>query len=307
MIYTETLQNAVKQEISKRSLPDDFMQTVERWYLPVAEQIRHLKIKNGKPLLVSFNGAQGSGKSTITAFLRLILTHQFQLYTVEMSIDDFYLTHQRRQQLAAEIHPLLETRGVPGTHDIRLAVETLDCLLQCSADTPCAIPQFDKAIDDRKADSKWPIISRPVEVILFEGWCNHAPLQSASQLEKPVNELERLEDPDAIWRTYANHQLQEYHQQLFSRADLLIHLNVPSFEKVYEWRGLQEKKLAKQTIENNDAVMNKQQLKRFIEHYERITRRCLETLPELADIVLTLNDQHAIASIQVNTTDSANV
>jgi len=35
-----------------------------------------------------------------------------------LSLDDFYLGHAARLQLARDIHPLLATRGVPGTHDI---------------------------------------------------------------------------------------------------------------------------------------------------------------------------------------------
>ena len=35
--------------------------------------------------------------------------------------DDFYLTQAQRQDLAQQIHPLLKSRGVPGTHDVPLA------------------------------------------------------------------------------------------------------------------------------------------------------------------------------------------
>lgn len=307
MNFTKSLDQVLQQEIKKRSLPDDFIQTVQHWYLPVAEQIVRAKNNSQKTFLVSFNGAQGSGKSTITAFLRLILIHQFNLNTVEISIDDFYLTRQDRQQLANDIHPLFTTRGVPGTHDVQLAVDTIKCLQGCSQDKPCAVPQFDKAIDDRKPEAQWPVISEPVDVILFEGWCNHAPVESTQQLELAINDLERNEDAEGIWRRYANQQLAEYHRKLFDQAGLLIHLKVPSFKKVYEWRGLQEKKLAQDNSEKNHAIMNEPQLQRFIQHYERFTRLCLQKLPDSADIVLTLNAQHAIESIQLNNSEPDNV
>ena len=307
MSISNALQQVLQQEIHKRSLPDNFMHTVLHWYLPVAEQIMLAKKNTQQTLLVSFNGSQGSGKSTITAFLRLILIHQFEFNTVEVSIDDFYLTHHDRQQLAKNIHPLFATRGVPGTHDIQLAVNTINCLRSCTQQSPCAVPQFDKAIDDRKPEAQWPLVNEPVDVILFEGWCNHAPLSTAAQLEQPVNDLERNEDAEGIWRSYSNRQLAEYHRLLFDRAELLIHLKAPSFEKVYEWRGLQEKKLEKDAGVDNHAVMNEQQLQRFIQHYERITRLCLQQLPELADIVLTLNDQHAIESILLKSSECENV
>lgn len=290
----------LKLEIERKSLPDDFMVTVETWYLSVAQKISQAHLEKQAPLLVSFNGAQGSGKSTLTAFLSIILNHEFGLHTVELSIDDFYLTQKERLRLASEIHPLFSTRGVPGTHDINLIRDTIDGLQKCSDKFPCHVPRFNKAIDDREPKSGWSIVKKSVDVILFEGWCNHAPVQSEQDLKRPINDLERDEDEWAVWRLYANEQLKEYHQQFFSQADLLIYLQVPSFEKVYEWRGLQEKKLAELSEGDKQAVMNEKQLRHFIQHYERITRLCLKELPSKADVVLKLNDWHEIESLQIS-------
>ena len=298
-MLTENCQSAVTAEIERRRLPADFMETVQRWYLPLAQTINDSYLQKQSPLLVSFNGAQGSGKSTITAFLTLLLERQFDLFSVEMSIDDFYLTHAQRQQLAQQVHPLFATRGVPGTHDVMLAKQTLDCLRHCSQQSPCRIPRFDKSIDDRMSESAWSRVSQPVKVILFEGWCNHAPVQSAQQLQQPVNELERDEDANGIWRSYANDQLALYHRELFDQADLKIFLKAPSFEKVYEWRGLQEQKLALDSSTHNSGVMTEQQLKRFIQHYERITRYALEQLPQTSDVLVTLDDDHAISGLKL--------
>ncbi|MBC8212969.1 MAG: hypothetical protein H8E21_18065 [Gammaproteobacteria bacterium] len=298
-MLTENCREAVLSEIGQRRLPADFMSTVERWYLPLAQFINDCYRHKQNPLLVSFNGAQGSGKSTITAFLTLLLQQQFELFSVEISIDDFYLTHAQRQQLAQQVHPLFATRGVPGTHDVALAQQTLQCLRNCSEQSPCRLPRFDKSIDDRMDASAWISVRQPVKVILFEGWCNHAPVQSEQQLQQPVNELERDEDASGVWRRYANDQLALYHRRLFDQAELKIFLQAPNFEKVYEWRGLQEQKLALDSTKNNHAVMNPEQLKRFIQHYERITRYSLEQLPASADVVLTLDDDHAISGLKL--------
>ena len=306
MKLSASLLSTLQQEILQRNLPSDFIDTVESYYLPVAEEISHRKNRQGV-LVVNFNGAQGSGKSTITAFLRLILIHQFKLNTVEISIDDFYHTRAKRQQLAQEIHPLFLTRGVPGTHDIELASETLDCLSHCSAENECAIPRFNKAIDDRDDRDNWPVVNEAVDIILFEGWCNHAPVLSKEQLETPINDLERDEDSEGIWRTHANEQLSMYHQRLFNQTDVLIYLQVPSFEKVFEWRGLQEQKLEKTSGAKKHAVMDDKQLRRFIQHYERITRSCLDALPASADIVLKLGADHAIESVQIGKQGGAGV
>ena len=40
-----------------------------------------------------------------------------------LSLDDLYLPKAERLRLARDVHPLLATRGVPGTHDVALGVE----------------------------------------------------------------------------------------------------------------------------------------------------------------------------------------
>ena len=283
----------VSDLIEVEHLPADFVAVVERWYLPIAARIAQAQSQQAGTLLVSISGAQGSGKSTLTAFLKLLLKAAWQLDAVDISLDDFYLTHTERQQLALAKHPLLATRGVPGTHDLALATAVFAELRQCSVSRPCQVPRFDKSVDDRRPAADWTVVDHGVDVILFEGWCNNAPVATAESLREPINRLETQEDPDGSWRHYVNACLGRYHQALFSQADLLVHIAIPSFDKVYEWRQLQEQKLAEKA-EANAGVMDSVQLSRFIQHYERITRRCLEELPKTADIVLNLNAEHGV-------------
>jgi D-glycerate 3-kinase len=284
--------------IEAQQLPANFIDVVERWYWPMAQHIACQRRTSTDTLLVSVNGAQGSGKTTLTSFLRLLLQSAWGLCTVDMSLDDFYLTRAERQSLAAHVHPLLETRGVPGTHDVELAVNTLACLRDCSVQQPCAIPRFNKAIDDRCPPDEWTCITEPVDVILFEGWCNHAPQSSDADLLAPMNALEASDDSQGIWRRYVNEQLQQYHASLFHQADLLIHLAIPGFDVVQGWRQLQEDKLAASNVDGGH-IMTASQLGRFIQHYERITRKCLTGLPGLADVVLSINAEHDIDGLVI--------
>jgi D-glycerate 3-kinase len=300
LVLPKSLVNLVQQQIQQLDLPPAFLHNVEKYFLPLAEHIAEQRKSIDPCMLVSINGSQGSGKSTMTVFLQLILQHQFNLHTAVVSIDDFYHTRAQRELLAQQIHSLLATRGVPGTHDMQLATRTLHALKNCSQQTPCKIPLFDKAIDDRVAESEWKQVDSSVDVILFEGWCNHAPVQTEAELIDPINNLEASEDADGVWRKYVNQQLIEYHQRLFDQADCLIFLQIPSFEKVYEWRGLQEDKLKKNTIASSQGVMDGQQLIRFIQHYERITRSCLQGLPKIADVVLQIDDEHRIKALQID-------
>ena len=297
----------LQAEIKQQALPAAYLRSVEQWLLPIADDLRQRQRTKGGMLLVSFNGSQGSGKSTLTRFLALLLKHHFSLNTIDISIDDFYLTRAQRQQLAAQVHPLFVTRGVPGTHDVELARQTLDALRICNRDHPCRLPCFDKAIDDRAPQADWTAIDEPVDIVLFEGWCNHAPVQEEQQLETPVNELERDEDGQLAWRHHANEALRHYHEQLFSQADLLIHLQIPGFDSVYEWRGLQEQKLAAKAGSKGKAVMDEVALRRFIQHYERITRACLATLPRQAQIVVVLDRDHRITAVRFNEKTNSSV
>src|SRR5262245_54933917 len=77
------------------------------------------------PKLLAIAGAQGSGKSTLSRLLSDELV-RLGRRAVTFSLDDFYLTRREREALAAAVHPLLVTRGVPGTHDVDLCERILD-------------------------------------------------------------------------------------------------------------------------------------------------------------------------------------
>jgi D-glycerate 3-kinase len=278
--------------IEQKQLPDSFEAIVRDIYLPLAQII--LDKKQDKPLLVSINGAQGTGKSTLTAFLKKILESEHSCSATELSLDDFYYTRNERAQLSEKVHPLLITRGVPGTHDADLIESVLDAMMNRQ---PCKVPKFNKANDDRCNDVDWFDCKGPVDVILFEGWCNNAPVQNQKELAKPVNDLEANEDAEGIWRHYANEQLKDYHRRFFRHANMCIMLNASDFDHVYHWRSLQEKKLRLSSFLTQQHVMSEQELKRFIQHYERISRHALSYLPDIADIVLPFEKDHSIAGI----------
>lgn len=250
-------------------------------YLPLAQWLNQLN-QNGQRL-IGINGAQGSGKSTLCRLLALLLEHGFNKSVAVLSLDDFYLTRDQREALAKQIHPLLQTRGVPGTHDVALAIATLDALQNGLS---VRLPRFDKSCDDRAAERTWVSIQQPVDIILFEGWCVGARPQTVEQLLAPQNELEATEDSQGVWRKYVNSRLAGEYQSLFGMLDVLLMLKVPSFEKVYAWRALQESRL--------QQGMKPDQLQRFIMHYERLTRSMLDELPQRADRVLQIGDDHQI-------------
>ena len=295
MISADTQQRCTAL-IEQMQLPDSFQEIVSNIYLPLSQII--LQRKKSQPLLVSINGAQGTGKSTMTTFLKHIIESEMQCHVADLSLDDFYSVREQRMSLAENIHPLFATRGVPGTHDVSLIEQVLDKLHNQQS---CRVPRFNKAVDDRCDESEWTDCNNPVEVILFEGWCNNSPAQSPGALTRPVNELEKNEDPEGIWRQHVNEQLIDYKKRFFDHADMCIMLKAPDFECIYEWRSLQEQKLKSSSKnQKQDMVMNKAELARFIQHYERISRHTLEHLPAAADVVLPIAADHTITGIVQN-------
>ncbi|HJP67561.1 MAG TPA: kinase [Sphingomicrobium sp.] len=233
-----------------------------------------------KPLVVGLCGAQGSGKSTVSA----ALTANFK-GSVTFSIDDLYLGRAARSALAKRIHPLLATRGVPGTHDPMLGVEVLDTLKRGRS---VAIPHFDKASDDRVPCEEWSHVEPGCELVIFEGWCVGARPQEAVDLVAPVNALEAEEDSDGRWRRFVNDELAGAYQQLFSCIDMLVLLAAPSWETILGWRLQQEHELSAERP-NGAGVMDDHQVARFVSHYERLTRHILAEMPGRADVLVYLN------------------
>lgn len=288
--------------LTAHRLPDAFRVTAQDHYLPFVTTLRE-DLPTGRPMLLGINGAQGTGKSTLADFVGLAANAMHGWQCAVLSIDDFYLTRSERAALAKKVHPLLATRGVPGTHDVPLLRSTLDTLAQLGSNDRLALPRFDKAIDDRAPRTDCPVVRGPLDLVILEGWCVGSKPQPARDLEAPVNALERDEDPDAIWRTYANSRLETDYAGVFATLDKLLLLAAPSFDAVYRWRLEQEQKLAASSG-GGAAIMSEQQVARFIRFYERLTRHNLASLREAADIVMVLGEDHAVVTSEYQAIDS---
>ena len=267
--------------IAEEGLPDSFRRTAELVCEPLAARAQRRRIDRKRCAVIGLCGAQGSGKSTVAKYAARLLEAR-GMRTVALSLDDFYLTHDARQRLAREIHPLLAVRGPPGTHDVGMAGAALD---QLRSKGKVALPRFDKATDNRTPRGTWTTVASPVDVVLLEGWCVGAVSQGRAALATPINDLERDEDPKAIWRTYVNDQLDGPYQPLFARLHDLILLEAPSFEVVAGWRAEQEAKLRARGL----GGMDEAEIARFVAHYERLTRWILAEMPGRADWVVTLD------------------
>ncbi len=253
----------------------------------LAEHVVNLCRAQGRPVVVGICGAQGSGKSTLALFLEQWLGQEYSTRAATLALDDLYLPRREREELAQTRHPLFLTRGVPGTHDVALGLELLDALT--GGEGRVSLPVFDKACDDRKPASEWRHVDAPVDSVLLEGWCVGASAQPDDALAEPVNALEAEEDTDGSWRRQVNQHLRTDYSPLFNRLDCLVYLQVPSFEKVLEWRTLQETKLT--------GAPDLRKLRRFVSHFERLTRHLDQDMPRRADIVIGIDEEHRLTTM----------
>ena len=245
-----------------------------------------------RPLVLGLCGAQGSGKSTLAASIVDECAALGRTAAV-LSIDDLYLGKAERMRLARDVHPLLATRGVPGTHDIALGLATLSALDDGEA---APLPRFDKAADDSIERALWPPAPAALDVLVFEGWCVGARPQPDADLAMPVNALEAAEDADGQWRAFVNAALAGPYQQLFARIDRLLLLAAPGFEVVLGWRRQQERELA-HARPGMPGIMGETELTRFVSHYERITRHILREMPGRADRTVRLAQDRSVIAI----------
>ena len=248
--------------------------------------------RSQRPYILGLSGLQGSGKSTLAREMKAQAEAQGWATEV-LSLDDFYYSRSERELMASEIHPLLRTRGVPGTHEIELLLSVLAALPQASERLPVSWPRFDKGRDTRLPPSRWPRAIRPPKLVIVEGWALGVRPQLQSALEAPVNRLEREEDADGSWRHWVNKQLRGY-QPLWRKFDALIVLQAPNWNVVRRWRGETEEELLSR---HAPLAMDATSMARFLEHFERLSRHALATLPSLADSIVEYDDERHMTGL----------
>ena len=240
--------------------------------------------------LIAISGAQGSGKSTLAAEAAQ------RLSCATLSLDDVYLTKAERADLAARVHPLFAVRGPPGTHDLALLDETLNRLRSAAPGDRTALPAFDKLADDRRPEADWSIFEGRPRAVLLEGWCLGATPPDDADLWESINDLERTEDPDAVWRRAINHSLATAYARLLATFDGLLFLKAPTFDRVLDWRVEQEAGLLGLSPPDVPAA-RRAELARFIQAFERLTRHMLEG-GVTGDMVAELDETRAVRHIR---------
>ena len=268
---------------------------IKAYLIPICFWISK-KAEKKRPYFVGLAGGQGTGKTTISSLIRIILIKYFKLNVFRISIDDFYKTRRERINLSKRIHPMLLTRGVPGTHDINMILNFFK-KSKVKKFKRLKLPTFNKAVDDRFNKNRWYDLKKRPDVVIFEGWCVGAKSEKNISLKKTINSMEKVKDHKQIWRRYVNQQLKSKYKSLYSKLNCLIYLKAKNFSLLQKWRLKQERKLwVNSKKKSNLKIMSRGDVINFMQTYQRITQNMFRYMPKYASIILTLNSNHQIKS-----------
>lgn len=226
-----------------------------------------------KPLIIGLSGPQGLGKLTVVRGVLAELADRFpDLEMAGFSMDDFYLSHREQsvvsQAAAKEGNTLLQGRGLPGTHDTALLLETFR---KISAGEAVRVPEYDKlafgGVGDRKncdEPEKWRFF-RKLDVVLFEGWFNGFravepaafPAVYMAQPASGAVHSHKLYHVAAV-----NEKLREF-EPVWGCFSKFVYFATPTVSTVYQWRAEQEEQLWRE----KGSGMLPEQVRHFVNRY----------------------------------------
>jgi D-glycerate 3-kinase len=269
----DTLKRLTGKNVSHNEIKDNYLKLLS-----------NLKYK--KTLMIA--GSQGSGKSTLSVLIKKFFLKFYSKNVVILSIDDFYLSSFQRKQLARKFNTdLFETRGVPGTHNLKLLDEVINNLMKKKF--PVYIPVFDKVTDNKKNYKRK--ISK-VDLLILEGWCVGSKPIDIKYLKMNINDLEKKNDSNLIWRTAYNSALIDY-QIIFKKFDYYIFIKFPNWEFVIDWKYKQE--LSLRSLKSN--IRLKKKLHQFIKYYQKLSKWMSLTTPSYCNVLITLDRNQSIKKI----------
>lgn len=245
-------------------------------YLPIYMALKKIFQKKQNTTFLGIAGVNGSGKTTLTKFLTNIL--QSEMYSVvQFSMDDLYPTKDVRLKRAETIHPSLKTRLMYDNEQVQRVFQGLK-----NWKGRLAIPQFDKAIDDRASKEKWLYILEKPDFVIVEGVFTFA---------KPIPDAE-LTAADK----FLNSQVRELANS-YDFIDFKLTLLTDSIDNIIQYRQQQEIELQK--TRGTTAGMTPQEVEVFIRYfYPHIEKY---TAPQIhdprIDLVYTLDSNRRIIRI----------
>ena len=290
VVYPELARFAEKSGI----VPDErFLVALWDLWLPLALQLAKVRDQGGT-LVQGILGSQGTGKTTLTSILSVILCH-LGYSTLAISLDDLYKTYQDRQLLQQQ-DPRLIWRGPPGTHDVKLGIEVLDRCCQDPCQNQILVPRFDKSAYNGAGDRTDPESVEKPDIVLFDGWFTGVlPVEGTifdNNLPSPI-----ITQKDRLFAKDINKRLKEY-LPLWEKLDRLIVLYPTDYRLSKQWRKEAEQKMKA----SGKSGMSDAEIEDFVDYFWRSLHpelfiTPLINNPDLVDLVVEINSDRSLGKI----------
>ncbi|WP_374108403.1 glycerate kinase [Nostoc sp. XA010] len=271
--------------------PKEMLQVLWDLWLPLGIKIASQRQQLERPLIQGILGGQGTGKTTMSKVLSLILD-QLGYRTVSLSLDDLYKTYSDRLLLTQQ-DPRLIWRGPPGTHDVDLGLNVLDQIRQLQ--NPVMVPRFDKSAFGGAGDRTSSEIVTGVDIVLFEGW-----FVGVRPIDPDVFDTAPppiLTDEDKAFARDINRRLHDY-LPLWEQLDSLIVLYPTDYRCSLEWR----KQAEQQMIAAGKSGMSNSEIEQFVNYFWRSLHPELFIKPLLkdatvVDLVIEIHADHSFGEV----------
>ncbi|NDJ24980.1 glycerate kinase [Nostoc sp. B(2019)] len=271
--------------------PQEMLQVLWDLWLPLGIKLASHRQQLERPLIQGILGAQGTGKTTMSQVLTLIL-QQLGYRTLSLSLDDLYKTYSDRLALIKQ-DPRLIWRGPPGTHDIDLGLNLLDQIRQWQS--PVIVPRFDKSAYGGAGDRTTPEMITGVDIVLFEGWFVGMRPINADLFDTAPPPI--ITDEDRTFARNMNYRLHEY-LPLWARLDSLILLYPTDYRCSLEWR----KQAEHQMIAAGKSGMADAEIEQFVNYFWRSLHpelfiKPLVKNPTAVDLVIEIQADHSFGAV----------
>jgi D-glycerate 3-kinase len=271
--------------------PQEMLQVLWDLWLPLGIKLASQRQELGRPLIQGILGGQGTGKTTMSKVLTLIL-QQLGYRTLSLSLDDLYKTYSDRLVLMQQ-DPRLIGRGPPGTHDIDLGLNLLDQIRQWQS--PVMVPRFDKSAYGGAGDRTTPEIITSVDIVLFEGWFVGVRPINADVFDTAPPPI--ITNEDRRFARDMNHRLQDY-LPLWARLDSLILLYQTDYRCSLEWR----KQAEQQMIAAGKSGMTNAEIEEFVNYFWRSLHpelfiKPLVEDPTTVDLIIEIQADHSFGAV----------
>ncbi|WP_442943653.1 glycerate kinase [Nostoc sp.] len=290
--FSQFCQTSLKVE------PNEMLQVLWDFWLPLGIKLASQRQQLERPLIQGILGGQGTGKTTMSKILSLILDH-LGYRTVSLSLDDLYKTYSDRLVLTQQ-DPRLIWRGPPGTHDIDLGLNVLDQIRQLQS--PVMLPRFDKSAFGGAGDRTTPEMVTDVDIVLFEGWFVGVRPINANVFDTAPPPI--LTDEDRVFAREMNLRLHDY-LPLWKRLDSLIVLYPTNYRCSLEWR----KQAEQQMIAAGKSGMSNAEIEQFVNYFWRSLHPELFIKPLVkdataVDLVIEIHADHSFGEVYCGRTNS---